>query len=117
VQTRNPADINPGTLELPALRLFEQRPEYTFRALRNAGLLVHAPGALRIDRSDANGATIQFTPWRAAVNYVLIHGVKSGLQLRLNGKATELAEPHEYRASAGTLVLRLEEQTIVELKQ
>lgn len=117
VQTRNPADINPGTLELPALRLFQQRPEYTFRAVRNTGLLVHAPGSLRVDRSDADGATIQFTPWREAVNYVLIHGVKAGARLRLNGKATELAAPHEYRATTGTLVLRLEAETIFELSQ
>lgn len=116
VQTRNPADINPGTLELPALRLFEQRPEYTFRALRNTGLLIHAPGSLRVDRSDAKGATFQFTPWRTAVNYVLIHGVRPGMRLRINGKATELVEPHAYRAASSTLVLRLDEETVVELE-
>ena len=52
-QSRNPADINPGTLQPLALLLAGDHPAatpYQFRALRSSGLWVHAPGAVDVDR-------------------------------------------------------------------
>ncbi|WP_337175153.1 hypothetical protein [Paludisphaera sp.] len=76
-QVRNPADINPGTLQPGALRLLagtDSRP-YQFRALRSSGLWVTAPGSVRVE-SDAPGeAVLTVTPWRSGPSLMVVHNV------------------------------------------
>jgi len=59
-QSRNPADINPGTLQPLALRLLAgDRPAaipYEFHAFRSSSLWVHAPGAVEAIRDQPGSA-------------------------------------------------------------
>lgn len=107
-QSRNPADINPGTLQPLALRLLGRGAAYEFRALRESGLLVHAPGTIDLARDADSGATWSVRSWVDGPYWVLIHGAGAGAKLSLDGRPTPLTAPHEHRASSGTLVLRLE---------
>jgi hypothetical protein len=78
-QARNPADINPGTLQPGAIRLLAgpvARP-YQFRALRGSGLWVCAPGAIEVEAdADAPGeAAFTVHPWISGPSFVVVHGV------------------------------------------
>ena len=60
VQSRNDAAINPGTLLVNALRLYNRSDLYDFQVFRDAGAYVHAPCA--IDNPRANGQPLKDVP-------------------------------------------------------
>jgi hypothetical protein len=115
-QSRNPADINPGTLQPPALRLLAGgRPAaipYEFRALRKSGLRVHAPGAVEVIEDTPASARFTVRPWSPRPSFVVIHGMTgrshglSGVQI--DGQPVALEPPHQYLPDRGTLILQLE---------
>jgi hypothetical protein len=78
-QSRNPADINPGTLQPLALRLLAgDRPAsvpYEFHALRSSGLWVHAPGAVEATRDQPGSAYFTVKAWSPRPSFVVIHGL------------------------------------------
>ena len=82
-QSRNPADINPGTLQPPALRLLagERGVAYTFRALRNSGLWIHVPGTVHVDEDGEKRASFTIWPWSPRHSYAVIHGVRPGVRV------------------------------------
>ena len=116
-QSRNPADINPGTLQPLALRLLAgDRPAaipYEFRALRQSGLWVHAPGAVEVNEDTP--ASVRFTvrPWSPRPSFVVIHGREHPSapaldSVRINGQPITLDPPHQYLPDRGTLILQLD---------
>jgi hypothetical protein len=106
-QSRNPPDINPGTLQPLALRLLagEQGTAYSFRALRNSGLWIHAPGAIEVAEDRAGHASFTIRPWTTQSWYALIHGVRPGAAVSHNGKRPSM---QRLVADRGTLILRLD---------
>jgi hypothetical protein len=117
-QSRNPADINPGTLQPSALRLLAggRGGAYTFRALRNSGLWVHAPGTVE-DAEDAEGrASFTLRPWSPRPSSAVIHGLRAGVSLRMDGRPIAFGpgSPHRLLPERGTAILRLEGAGAVE---
>ena len=78
-QSRNPSDINPGTLQPLALRLLAgDRPAaipYEFHAFRSSGLWVHAPGAVEAIRDQPGSAHFTVKAWSPRPSFVVIHGL------------------------------------------
>jgi hypothetical protein len=111
-QSRNPADINPGTLQPSALRLLagETGISYAFRALRQSGLWVHAPGQVGVVEDRAGLARFTIRPWSARPSYAVIHGVGRTPSLTVNGQVIPLGPdcPHQHLLDRGTLIVRLD---------
>jgi hypothetical protein len=104
-QVRNPADINPGTLQPGALRLLAGRSArpYQFRALRSSGLWVAAPGSVEVEADRPGEAVFTVTPWRSGPSRLVVHNVPE------DGKAT--ADPAPIARRPGTWVLPLDGAT------
>jgi len=118
-QSRNPADINPGTLQPLALRLLAgDRPAaipYEFHAFRSSGLWVHAPGAVEAIRDQPGSAHFTVKAWSPRPSFVVIHGLHPGPAskappvVRLDGQPIALDLPHQYLPDRGTLILEVQE--------
>lgn len=107
--------INPGTLQVNAVRLFNKLALYDFRALRQSGLLVHAPGAISDIKEEANKARFKISSWPQKPYYVLINGLKKLPLIRINGKAIALTAPHQFDIEKGRLILQLQGASAVEI--
>jgi len=81
-QSRNPSDINPGTLQPVALRLLAgdrlTAIPYEFHAFRSSGLWVHAPGAVEAIRDQPGSAHFTVKAWSPRPSFVVIHGLHPG---------------------------------------
>jgi hypothetical protein len=106
-QLRDGPAINPGTVQACAARFFK-RPLYDCRAVGKA--IVHAPGEIIPDR---NAFTVNLWPrWPA---WVLVNGLSKRPQVKINGQSIEVAAPHEYDETLGSLRLQLKGKMKVEL--
>jgi hypothetical protein len=116
-QSRNPTDINPGTLQPLALRLLagERSVPYSFHALRQRGLWVHAAGAVDEIQDQADSARFTVHPWSPRPSFVIVHGVsakergdESPPKVRLAGHEIALEPLHQFMSRRGTLIIQLE---------
>jgi hypothetical protein len=107
-QSRNPSDINPGTLEPLALRVLTGRPSYELRALRASGLWVHAPGALEQVSDTPGRASFTVAGWSERPYSVVVHGLRSAPRLMIDGKAAAVQPPHQFLPDPGSLILQLQ---------
>lgn len=76
-QVRNPADINPGTLQPGALRLLagvQARP-YQFRTLRASGLWIAASGSIEVEADGPVEVAFTVKPWRSGPSRLVVHNV------------------------------------------
>jgi hypothetical protein len=96
--------------------LYRRGAIYDFRSFRRAGMLVHAPGAIEDVTEDAGSVSFTVRTWPKGPYYLLVAGLKSRPTVRINGRALELAEPHQFQADKGRLVLKLEGETKVEIR-
>jgi hypothetical protein len=115
-QHRNGPAINPATLQASAVRYFGQQPVYDFWSFRENGLRVHAPGEIKYAREKPGRVTFQIETWVDHAYFVLINGLAREPQLRINGKKTECAAPHQFQQKEGRLILRLEDNPRVEIR-
>jgi hypothetical protein len=115
-QTRNPSDINPGTVEPLALRVLTGRPSYEFRVLRSSGLWVHAPGAIEQVSDTPGRASFTVAGWSVRPYSVVVHGLRTAPRLKVNGKETPAQTPHQFLSDPGSLVLQLEGTATVEIE-
>lgn len=107
-QTRNPANINPGTLQAPAVPALGLGELYDFRVFRQAGLRVHAPGAITGADESANGVRFTVQSWSARPACVVVNGLRRVPVVRVNDAEVPLTAPHAYRAATGCLVLQVQ---------
>lgn len=114
-QVRNPANINPATLLVPAVRALELPAVYDFRVLSRQGARVHAPGELRGLEERTDGFRFSVTGWSPRPYYVLINGLRQTPQVRVNGRTVLLSSPHEFQPAAGRLVLQVSGTATVEV--
>ena len=111
-QSRNPADINPGTLQPLALPLLggdhPAATPYQFRALRASGLWIHAPGAVTVAEDQAGQVHLSVRPWSPRPSFLVIHGLgEHPPAVQVNGQPLVLEPPHQFLADRGTLILQL----------
>jgi hypothetical protein len=114
-QTRNAVAINPGTVQANAARLYGKPDMYDFMAFRRVGLMVHAPGTIRETSESAGRLTFSVQGWLDRPCYLLIVGFKQAPRVRINGRETPLAAPHQYLAETGRLILRVEGSPKIEI--
>jgi len=115
-QARNPVPINPATLLPEAIEMFGEPPVYDFRSLRHHGLMVHAPGLITEIQESSGGVSFRVNGWPKSPWYVLINGFSARPGVKLNGIETPLNLPHQYQATEGRLILRLEGPGTVEIQ-
>lgn len=114
-QTRNPVAINPGTVQANAVRLYGKPGLYDFMAFRRAGLMAHAPGAIREASESSSRLTLSVEGWLDRPYHLLIVGFKQAPRVRINGRETPLTAPHQYLAETGRLILRVEGSPKIEI--
>lgn len=118
-QMRNPADINPGTLTPTALPAFGTPLPYSFRVMRQAGLILHAPGEVQQLRERADGCQFQFSSPFAEPGELVLHGFTKEPTIRMNGsllsKGSDSRYLREPGRETGTVILRCPPMATVEL--
>ncbi len=112
---RNGVAINPGTVQASAIRLVGGPEVYDFRVFREAGLMVHAPGAIEQPKDGAGGVRFRVRGWIGEPYYVLVAGLASEPAVRINGRPVVLGAPHEYLPDRGRLILRVEGSPMIEV--
>jgi hypothetical protein len=112
-QLEGPA-INPATVFLPAIRMWNEPALYEFRALPASQLLLHVPGELADVKETPERVSFQVRGWWPEPYELLLHGLSEAPLVQLDGRtASETAvrfDPH-----AGRLVLRVEGSPRVDL--
>jgi hypothetical protein len=104
-RTRNPADINPATLQPLAIPALGGPRCDDFACLRDGDLLVFAPGA--IGAIEDTPARVSFTvaAWSREPSAILIHGLKTRPRaVRVDGQESALAG---YLPDTGTAIIRI----------
>jgi hypothetical protein len=106
--------INPGTIGANATRLYGRGSLYDFRALRQARLLVHAPGEIKIESETPQRAVFKVLGWPAEPYFVLVNGVeKPPRVLEADGMAIT---PESFDAKAGHVILKVAGQPRVRIE-
>jgi hypothetical protein len=108
-QTRNPADINPGTLQPLALKFLTGVPDMQVIVARAAGLTVLAPGQVKVERARPDRLTLDVTCWKAG-GVLVVHGLPNKPNITRNGQQVVISE-NGWIASTGTVLLPLPEAT------
>ena len=114
-QLRSGPAINPGTVQSEVVRYCRQPAVYDFHAFPWHGLLVHAAGELGAITENSDGLGFTVTNWASAAASLLVNGFTNQPRVRLDGQEIQLAFPHQYQASTGRLVLRLQGTVRVEI--
>lgn len=112
-QNRDGPAINPGTVQASAVRLFAGPPLCDFRALRQAGWHIHAPGGIKVIEEQTNRAKFQVEGWPKRPYFVLINRCEPPPRVTVDGKPVELAAPNEL--ADGNLVLQVTGRSVIEL--
>jgi hypothetical protein len=107
-QHRNGPAINPATLLASACHYYGQTAVYDFACFRTHDLRVHAPGSLTPTRESPGQISFQVTSWVDHPYYILISGLAKLPKLKINGKTTNCAAPHEFIEKEGRLILKVE---------
>lgn len=82
-QLRSPANINPGTLQACAARLFGAGPMHDLRWFGNLRSWVMSAGGIHPVRQTDDGAVFRVEAWRAGPHQVLMMGDVEALQARV----------------------------------
>ncbi len=110
-QTSAGPAINPGTVGANATRLYGEGPLHDFRALRRAGLRVHAPGGITVDAEDARGATFTVRGWPKEPWFTLVNGLRSKPAVKVNNAPAS----GDFDEGTGTLILKLSVPSRIEV--
>jgi hypothetical protein len=109
-----------------ALRLLagERSIPYSFSALRQRGLWVHAPGAVDEIHDQADSARFTVHPWSPRPSFMIVHGVtgkergdRTPPKVRVGGNQIPLEPRYHYMPNRGTLIIQLDgaKATMVEI--
>jgi hypothetical protein len=123
LQSRNPADINPGTLQPLALELLAG---YRAHDLWSPALIANRSSSNGRDslpdywvsaagRTRGMGGAIVVEPWRKSGSHVVVHGAPWPAQVLLNGQPI-VAERLEYLAPTRSLVIALPDAATARLE-
>jgi hypothetical protein len=113
-QQREGPAINPATVFLPALRMWNEPRLYEFRVFPHSGLRIHAPGEVT-EVIDAPGrVSFQVRGWWPTPYEVLIHGLSREPEVRMDDQRLA-ASLQSFDAAAGRLILRVEATPRIDL--
>ena len=91
-QSRNPADINPGTLQVPAMRTVLGWECYDVRKILQSGWTIHAPAAVSFEEVSSTGVKFRVNAWTREPYSVLVHGLKTRPRCEAIKQAMEFEE-------------------------
>jgi hypothetical protein len=114
-QSRNPADINPGTLQVPAMQTVLGWKSYDMRKILESGWTVVAPAEIVLGDALPTRARFEVQGWAKEPYFVLVHGLKSRPKVETTFTATGTLQEDRFEASTGTLILHLQGKASVTL--
>lgn len=127
-QSRQPADINPGTLQVAAVRTLLHWECYDVRKILLSGWTIHAPARISVSESSATLASFSVEGWTMYPYSIVVHGLKSQPRVTrtpLDGARfiggnvqveRELPDAEErYDPATGTLILKMSGMVMVTL--
>lgn len=123
-QMRNDAAINPATLLACAQHVYNRPLVYDYRVFRavngpitpsSSPLIVHAPGEIVEVGQKPGKVVFKVKGWSPQPYRVLVVGLRSMLQVLINGQPVPLAAPHEWSVKEGRLILIVHGQPTIEL--
>ena len=112
-QSRNPADINPGTLQVPAMRLLGGGECYDVRKILESGWTIHAPAEIVLEEASKTRVAFSVKAWASYPYSILVHGLKSRPKVEVRRLGADdlpnpaLAFEERFEPATGTLILRL----------
>ncbi|MBX3745313.1 MAG: hypothetical protein KF833_08370 [Verrucomicrobiae bacterium] len=115
-QQRNPANINPATLMVPAARHLGGGPVYDARRFGGHGVWVHAAGEIGEAREDADRFGFRVRGWAEGSHWVLMTGVYGPVTVRLDGDEVSWGGVHTHDRAAGRLIIEVRGQPRIEVE-
>lgn len=116
-ERRNPVAINPGTVQAPAIRYYGGPALYDYHVSLSNGLVIHAPGRIRIERDEPGAVDFTVEGWTPEAYDVLLVGLAPGFTAKLGEQSVDLGlPPHEYDPEHRALVLRCRDQARLSLR-
>ncbi|VTS02707.1 hypothetical protein : Uncharacterized protein OS=Chthonomonas calidirosea (strain DSM 23976 / ICMP 18418 / T49) GN=CCALI_02122 PE=4 SV=1 [Tuwongella immobilis] len=104
-QSRNVADINPGTLQPLAIRLYDQAAPGVMQRLPQAKLWVIAPAAVAVTADTADRVDLLLHGWSKRPYQTVIHGLRRPPTVKINDQAVGLNDAVVFVPGSGSLIL------------
>lgn len=114
-QQRNPANINPATLMVPAARFLGAGPVYDARRFGGHGVWVHAAGEIAEVHEGMERFAFRVRGWSGGRHWVLMTGVYGPVDVRIDGEAVSWGGRHGHDRAAGRLILEVRDQPRIEV--
>ena len=116
-ERRNPVAINPGTVQAPSIRLFGGPEIYDYHVSRANGLVIHAPGRIKVSRDEPGALDFTVDGWSPQSYDVLVVGLAPAFTATLGGQPVASLElPNAYDQERRALVLRCSGQATLTLR-
>ena len=113
-QKRNGPAINPATVEACAAQFLTRMPVYDFRAFRNNGLLVHAPGSIGHPEDTKGHVRFAVDSWVQHPYFILINGLTRSPKATINDKPAP-DDQKQFLPDKGQFILKLQGMSEVDL--
>ena len=97
--------INPGTLQSQAIQFYTGTRPYSFCALRQHGLFLHAPGEVGDVIQSPDSVAFTLTNWAASQTRLLMGGFTREPGVMIDGTNAPIVWPHQFDSARGLLVL------------
>lgn len=91
-QRRNGPAINPGTLQVNAIRYYKKPPIYDCKVSPVSKFIINAPGSITLRQSKANVTGFIVEPWSSKPYYILVNNVPTNAIVEVNGKEIKVGE-------------------------
>lgn len=106
-QSRNPADINPGTLQIPAIQTLLGWKSYDVRKILESGWTVIAPAEVTLIDALPTRARFEVHGWAREPYFVVVHGLKTRPRIEISKPIPGLREDR-YDPASGTLIVQVQ---------
>lgn len=91
-QRRNGPAINPGTLQVNAIRYYKKPPIYDCKVSPVSKFIINAPGNITLRQSKANVTGFTVEPWSSKPYYILVNNVPTNVVVEVNGKKVKVGD-------------------------
>ncbi len=91
-QRRNGPAINPGTLQVNAIRYYKKTPVYDCKVSPQSKFIINAPGSITLRQSKAKYTAFTVEPWWSKSYYILVNNVPTNAVVEVNGKEIKIVD-------------------------
>ena len=114
-QSRNPADINPGTLQIPAMQTVLGWKSYDVRKILESGWTVIAPAEVVVVDALPTRARCEIRGWAKDPYFVVVHGLKNRPKVETTTTPSQPLQVDRFEESTGTLILQVQGKATITL--